>query len=215
VINAIEWVLPDPTEIEWVKIGFPLVGEPTLISAKIKAECCVVSVTVTITNGTHVWTVELYDDGAHDDGAAGDGVYANTFVFPSEGTYDWEVEVVDCNGLTDSESGTLEAVKGNVVGEGRVAMKIAGKWYRGPGTVVVVDVEDIHVIRVTGELEGYGEVEVEFRIVRKTVTPTMAIYIGRSREWGYFVLRVRVPSMIGYGRGSRVRFFGKIVYYGS
>ena len=145
-----------------------------------------------------MWIIELYDNGMRDDEAVGDSTYTNTFAFPAEGTYDWKTEAIDCNGPTDSESGTLEAVRGDIVGEDRVAMKMEGKWLRGPRSIIV---EEVHVIRLTGELEGCGEAEIEFDIVRKTVTLTMAIHVGRSRGWGYFVLRVRVPSMADTGAG--------------
>ncbi len=76
----------------YVQPGVVYVGEPILLTAVItEAGLPVIGcqVTVTATSPTNdVWTMTLFDDGAHSDGGAKDGEYADNFTHAYEaGTY--------------------------------------------------------------------------------------------------------------------------------
>ena len=65
------------------------------------------SVQVVDANGSVVGTVPLYDDGQHNDGPAGDGVFADVWKVPdlTEGTYSVSVQAIDALGNATPEEG--------------------------------------------------------------------------------------------------------------
>jgi hypothetical protein len=76
------FVTPGP-----VYVGDPILLTALVTEAKLPVTGCTVTVDATAPNGA-TWTLALFDDGAHADGAADDGEYAATFTHTSvEGTY--------------------------------------------------------------------------------------------------------------------------------
>lgn len=73
----------------WVSNRYPDLGEPVTIFASISdgsipIGTALVASVVTGANGESIGAVQLYDDGFHEDGDAGDGLFANIFAYPDQ-----------------------------------------------------------------------------------------------------------------------------------
>jgi len=77
-------------------------------------------VQVVDSNNNIVDTVDLYDDGQHNDGAAGDGIFVDIWnlLDLSDGLYGLNVQATDALGNTTPEEGFIEVLDVLIIGEG-------------------------------------------------------------------------------------------------
>ncbi len=211
--NTIDWVIEEPPQILSVSFSEHIVGIETKITAQLLNKSDITSVTIEISNGTDTWILELFDDGSHGDENAHDGVYTTTFVFESDGKYTWTLTAVDVCGNSSMLGGTIEVLLGNVIAEGKLWIRVHGKWLKGTGTVAVIDLPGNKKIRVEGDIPGYRTVSAEIPIRRKIVSGGYAIYVAYSPKWGRFILRVNTATMRGFGYGTKLKYSGKVIFY--
>ncbi len=120
----------------YVQPGAVYVGDPILLTAVItEAGLPVIGckVTVTATSPTNdVWTMKLFDDGAHSDGGPSDGEYANNFTHAYEaGTYHF---VFHATGYSrDGQPVVREVMRDKVVQEKPTTTGGGGQRWRRQG----------------------------------------------------------------------------------
>ncbi len=135
-------------------------------------------------------TIEMYDDGQHDDGKGGDGLFGASFTAPSEGQYTAQVTAYGTNSsdepLVRSAEHVVESVAASLSITGAASV-VANK-----NTSGMLDIAVPVAASKAGHVRGYAEVwgrsakgeEIAVAWVSGMVTPSNgAVTFGLDQRW--------------------------------